>query len=242
MDFEFDEPVDKNKLKNILSEEILNESTDPQDRTNEIVRFIIKSSKDRILGGTTHDTKFILDSAKEAAENLLVESPNYNVWIDAVKDGEVVESHLFENLSWSVMQNPTNSVPAGHRTQMDEGLGYTSDHEDMLNRFLTHCQEWLGVEQIPDIRMMANREGPMTTGVYNPEDKTIGALAGNRAFVDALRTVAHELVHYKQDIEGRLGGEIPQVGGEIEDEANAVAGQMVKSFGMQRDNDMIYEM
>jgi len=242
MEFDFDQPTDETKLKSILSDEILNENTDPKNLTKDIVKFLIKSSKDRLIGGTIHDTKFILDNAKQKAEDILLETPNVNVWIDVEKNGTISETYIFEGLSWSIMQNPSNTIQGGHRTQLDEELNYTIEHEYILDKFLNHCKNYLKLEELPSIRLMYNREGPMTTGVYNPKERTIGALAGSRAFVDALRTLAHELVHFKQDIEGRLVGDIPVVGGQIEDEANAVAGQLVKSFGLQQDNDIIYDL
>jgi Zn-dependent peptidase ImmA (M78 family) len=47
---------------------------------------------------------------------------------------------------------------------------------------------------------------------------------------DILRSIAHELVHQMQHEEGRIEYPVQDVGGEIEDEANAKAGSIVKSF------------
>jgi hypothetical protein len=55
-----------------------------------------------------------------------------------------------------------------------------------------------------------------------------------------MRSVAHELVHHKQFEEGRLDGpQPPDIGGEIEDEANAKAGQYIKMYAKIDPN--IYE-
>ena len=48
-----------------------------------------------------------------------------------------------------------------------------------------------------------------------------------------MRSVAHELVHHHQNEEGELKGKIQNVGGPIEDEANAVAGELLKKYGLQ---------
>ena len=45
-----------------------------------------------------------------------------------------------------------------------------------------------------------------------------------------MRSVAHELVHHKQWEQGRLKVKPPDIGGEIEDEANALAGQFIKKY------------
>ncbi len=54
--------------------------------------------------------------------------------------------------------------------------------------------------------------------------------AKNRALVDVMRSIAHEMVHHKQFEQGRLEVKPPDIGGEIEDEANAKAGQYIKMF------------
>jgi hypothetical protein len=48
--------------------------------------------------------------------------------------------------------------------------------------------------------------------------------------VDVMRSVAHEMVHHKQFEQGRLEVRPPDIGGEIEDEANAKAGQYIKMY------------
>ena len=57
----------------------------------------------------------------------------------------------------------------------------------------------------------------------------------NRNLADALRTLAHELVHYKQKQEGRLelnnADKSGADGSSIENEANAVAGVILRKYG-----------
>jgi Zn-dependent peptidase ImmA (M78 family) len=54
-----------------------------------------------------------------------------------------------------------------------------------------------------------------------------------RSLADFLRTLAHELVHFHQRKVGKieLNKQYQDVGGELEDEANAVGGQIIKSYG-----------
>jgi Zn-dependent peptidase ImmA (M78 family) len=49
--------------------------------------------------------------------------------------------------------------------------------------------------------------------------------------MDILRSLAHELVHYKQDVEDRLHHTSGQTGSEHENEAHAVAGQIMRLYG-----------
>jgi Zn-dependent peptidase ImmA (M78 family) len=56
---------------------------------------------------------------------------------------------------------------------------------------------------------------------------------------DLLRTLAHELVHRKQDEDGRIDHNSGETGSEIENEANAQAGVLLRKFGKQ--NEEIYQ-
>ena len=68
------------------------------------------------------------------------------------------------------------------------------------------------------------------------ENKIIKINGKNRALVDIMRSLAHELVHHKQYEEGRLKVKPPDIGGEIEDEANAKAGQFIKMYALNNQN------
>jgi hypothetical protein len=50
-----------------------------------------------------------------------------------------------------------------------------------------------------------------------------------------MRSVCHELVHHKQNQNKEIkpGKDIPDIGGKIEDDANSIAGQLIKKFGYQ---------
>ena len=51
---------------------------------------------------------------------------------------------------------------------------------------------------------------------------------------------AHEMVHHKQFEDGRLEVKPPDIGGEIEDEANAKAGQFIKMYS--KEDPTIYDL
>ncbi len=71
---------------------------------------------------------------------------------------------------------------------------------------------------------------PITTGCYNPMNKKISVICQNRHFIDYCRTIAHEMTHQLQHINGELQTENQEIGGKIEDDANAKSGQIVKSY------------
>ena len=72
-------------------------------------------------------------------------------------------------------------------------------------------------------------------GYFDPNANKIWVYCGNRNMADILRTLAHELVHRKQDEDGRINYESGKTGSEIENEANAKAGVLLRDFGKQHE-------
>jgi predicted SprT family Zn-dependent metalloprotease len=108
----------------------------------------------------------------------------------------------------------------------------TDEQKEKLNKFVKFVKDELELDQVPKIVIQNNRNGLKTTANYNYnlEVKVIKVTAKNRLLVDVMRSIAHELVHHKQYEQGRLKVKPPDIGGEIEDEANAKAGQFIKMF------------
>jgi hypothetical protein len=109
----------------------------------------------------------------------------------------------------------------------------TDEQKDKLNKFVKFVKKQLELESVPTISIQNNRDGLKTTANYDytKDVKVIKVNARNRALVDVMRSIAHEMVHHKQFEQGRLNGpKPPDIGGEIEDEANAKAGQYIKMF------------
>jgi predicted SprT family Zn-dependent metalloprotease len=108
----------------------------------------------------------------------------------------------------------------------------TDEQKEKLNKFVKFVKDELELEQVPKIVVQNNRNGLKTTANYNynSDVKVVKVTAKNRLLVDVMRSIAHELVHHKQYEQGRLKVKPPDIGGEIEDEANAKAGQFIKMF------------
>lgn len=114
--------------------------------------------------------------------------------------------------------------------------------ESKLTEFVKFVKKELGIKDMPEILVKATRDGLKTTANYDyrQEKKVVKVYGNNRALVDVMRSIAHELVHHKQFEDGRLDGpKPPDIGGEIEDEANAKAGQFIKMFS--RIDETIYD-
>lgn len=121
-------------------------------------------------------------------------------------------------------------------------MGFLNDDKkEKLNAFVKFVKNQLELKTVPTISIKGNRDGLKTTANYDytKENKIIKVYGKNRALVDIMRSVAHEMVHHKQFEDGRLEKRPPDIGGEIEDEANAKAGQYIKLFA--KEDPTIYE-
>lgn len=111
-----------------------------------------------------------------------------------------------------------------------------------LDDFLIHTKNELGLKELPSIDLINNKEEAINNrsfGGYRPSMKSIMVNTADRHPADVYRTLAHELVHYKQDIEGRLTAEAGETGDQFENEANTLAGIIMRNYG--RKNPKIYE-
>lgn len=122
-------------------------------------------------------------------------------------------------------------------------MGQLNDtKKEKLKEFVKFVKDQLELKTVPTISIQNGRGELKTTANYDytKENKIIKINAKNRALVDVMRSLAHEMVHHKQYEEGRLKVKPPDIGGEIEDEANAKAGQYIKMFA-QKDNTIYDE-
>ena len=117
------------------------------------------------------------------------------------------------------------------------------DKKEKLNSFVKFVKEQLELKDVPTISIQNHRNGLKTTANYDytKENKVVKVCMKNRALVDVMRSIAHEMVHHKQWEDGRLNGpKPPDIGGEIEDEANAKAGQFIKMYS--KEDPTIYDL
>ena len=77
-------------------------------------------------------------------------------------------------------------------------------------------------------------------GAYHPTNHHICLNPSNRNAVDVMRTLAHELVHAKQNELELLDQNSGETGSDIENDANAAAGVLMRDYGKQ--NPDIYSV
>jgi Zn-dependent peptidase ImmA (M78 family) len=113
---------------------------------------------------------------------------------------------------------------------------------DVFSDFLDFCIKSLEIEEIPSIKFTDDTgwcRDYCTFGMFIPDNKEIMVYIKNRNLADICRTLAHELVHKRQHEIGTLTAQSGETGSEIENEANEVAGVIMRSYGQK--NPEIYE-
>lgn len=108
---------------------------------------------------------------------------------------------------------------------------FSGDCMSVCDQFIDFCCDHLSVERNGlKVRFLETKTDKITTAAYLVTDKEIHVLVEDRALVDVLRSIAHEMVHYKQHINNELTNSSGATGSEHENEANAVAGVIMRNF------------
>jgi Zn-dependent peptidase ImmA (M78 family) len=114
---------------------------------------------------------------------------------------------------------------------------------ELLTKFVQHCIAELGLHNEGTIKLSLNATGiqsnEVSAGGFNPNTLEITVCVKNRAVADVFRTIAHELTHAKQFLVDKVDFPEDDEGlQKFEDEANVMAGRLVRFFG--RENRGIY--
>ena len=99
--------------------------------------------------------------------------------------------------------------------------------------FVNFAKEFLGIDDDVKVELAFERTPDIKTTAYYRLDGLIKIYSKNRAIIDICRTIAHELVHHKQNLEDRLIDAVQdgEDGSPIENEANAIAGVIIRKWG-----------
>lgn len=113
----------------------------------------------------------------------------------------------------------------------------TKKKKHILYKFVKFVEKELGIKQPFKITTSYNHDKFKTTAYYNNGTGEVAVYVKGRAIIDILRSVAHELVHHHQFETGEIknGQKVQDIGGKIEDDANSIAGQLVKKFTYQNE-------
>ena len=112
----------------------------------------------------------------------------------------------------------------------------------IIKDFVEFCENEINIEQLPKIKFILDNKWAKhlhSFGRYRNEKRDVTVYMGKRNLADTLRTLAHELVHHRQNELGKLDMNSGDTGSNIENEANVMAGILMRKFG--KTHEMIYE-
>ena len=115
--------------------------------------------------------------------------------------------------------------------------------ENIIKLFINFVNTKLNINEfLPEIIITFNENEDRemkSFGGYSPDNNFIKISGHNRNLADILRTLGHELVHCKQNKEGKLNQNSGITGSDEENEANSLAGVFLREFGKKY--PIIYE-
>jgi hypothetical protein len=126
------------------------------------------------------------------------------------------------------------------RAQLKEQMLYEElsrkDFTGHLNSFMDFCCDKLSIKDKPSLKFKepTDQGEQPSFAAYAPGAREVHVMSKNRHPMDIFRSVAHELVHHKQNEEGRIGKDIAKegaTGSDIENEANSRAGELMRWYG-----------
>ena len=117
---------------------------------------------------------------------------------------------------------------------LTEGLDRKTTFQ-ILHDFIKFAAEHLELSSLPKFDFKFNSDVSVerkSFGGYQPGNKHITITVKNRHINDVLRTLAHELAHYKQDLADELeSDDAGSTGSPQENEANARAAVILRNWG-----------
>jgi len=117
---------------------------------------------------------------------------------------------------------------------LTEGL-QKKDTYKILHDFVKFAAEHLELDSLPKFDFVFDNKGSVerkSFGGYMPGAEHITITVKNRHIMDVCRTLAHELVHYKQDLKKELeDDDAGATGSPQENEANARAAVIMRNWG-----------
>jgi Zn-dependent peptidase ImmA (M78 family) len=115
--------------------------------------------------------------------------------------------------------------------QFHEKKRAKNNFEKLYKAFLDFVKKELDMDELPEIKLVDSKEEAKNNksfGSYNGAVVIVNTAGRHPG--DIFRTLAHELIHHKQNGEGRIHSDSGETGSDIENEANAKAGIVLRKF------------
>lgn len=103
--------------------------------------------------------------------------------------------------------------------------------EKQVQSFTEFVKDYLGLDSLPKIVVINDPQFSIdnkTFGCFDLMNDIIKIQIANRHPLDVFRTLAHEMVHYKQ--KNFRGRNVRETGSDCENEANSVAGEIMRHY------------
>jgi hypothetical protein len=157
--------------------------------------------------------------------------------IEKMKTYKLSDEQLLESIESYKKNQPKNDAADLLRENLSE------TKQQSIQNFVEFATKRLKLKEQPKISLITGKEFANTKsalGGYNRGSKEIFVVVDGRLTADILRTLAHEMVHRKQDELGFVKDEVKDGadGSPIENQAHAVAGILMREYG--RINKQIY--
>jgi len=156
------------------------------------------------------------------------------------KAKKVISSAEFSKLILNTKINEDTS----HKKEVKNLFKFYKDdeisfNEQLCREFILFCLAHLELnDNLPDLTVVisGDKEKFKTFAFYTTDTKIAAVYGVGRHILDVFRSLAHELVHFKQDINNEISQE--EAGDEndgvrIENEANSVAGVIMRKYGRE---------
>lgn len=114
---------------------------------------------------------------------------------------------------------------------------------DLIKHFIKFCKKELNIQSLPKISLIKDRgfvESGRSFGEYNPQTVALKVYYPGRNLADVCRSLAHELCHHRQNELGMIYDGSGETGTDIENDAHAMAGILMRDYGKLNMN--IYDL
>jgi hypothetical protein len=153
---------------------------------------------------------------------------------------QMTDEQMLESIESYKKQKPQQDAQ-----QLMQGINenLSDTKQNSIQHFVEYATKRLKLAETPKVTLVGGREFAevkTSLGGYSPETKEIYVATEGRLTADILRTIAHEMVHRKQDEMGLVTDSEKDGadGSDIENKAHAVAGILMREYG--RINKQIY--
>lgn len=171
-------------------------------------------------------------------------------YADLINGSDVQMDIMPDKMVYSKPPGPTKYFwkldKEGNKLQLARGLeNMTPEKIEVIKTFILYTKKKLGIKGRIFVSLRAGRDEYIrSTAAYGPAEDKNYIRCNGRALVDILRSIGHELVHNKQREDGvfKVGEAVQDVGGKVENDANAIAGILIKDFAQNHGHDHIYDM